>query len=104
MDSKLVSIVRELENEAERILQEGKGQAAGIQRENADSRARLVEQKQAGAKREAEQLIQDTRGKTQEQMERSRVEAKAALAALLRRAEARLEKASRLILDRLGKP
>ena len=103
MDSKLVSLVSDLESEAERILEEAKDQATGIQQKNANRRASLSEEKLANAKHEAEQLVQSSGKKTQEDMERSRGEAKAKLNALLRQAEARLEKASGLILDRLGK-
>ncbi len=103
MDSKLVSIVRDLESEAERILQEARDQAASIQREGEGNRALLAGQKQAEAKQEAEQLIQSSRGKTQEDLERNRAAAKESLTALLHRAESRLEKASSLVLDKLGK-
>jgi hypothetical protein len=103
VESKLVSMVRSLEKEAERILQEGKDQAAGIKKESESNRVRRTEQEQAIAKREAERLVQSSRRKTQEESERRRAESKAALDTLLHRAEARLDKASRLILDRLEK-
>lgn len=104
MDSKLVSMVRNLEDEAERSLAEAKDRASVILRENKSSQERLAQESEAKAKNEAEQLLQASRKKTQEDMERISAEAKASMVALLRRAEARLEKASRLILDRLGKP
>jgi vacuolar-type H+-ATPase subunit E/Vma4 len=103
MDSKLVSIVSDLESEVERVLQEAGDQAAAIQRKSESDRAQLAEQKLTEAKREAEQLLQSSRQKALEDMERRRADEKASLGSLLHRAEARLEKASRLILDRLGK-
>jgi F0F1-type ATP synthase membrane subunit b/b' len=103
MDSKLVSMVNDLESEAERVLQEARDQAAATQRKGESDRARLAEEKLAGAKREAERLVQSSRQKTLEDLDRRRADEKASLGNLLHRAEARLEKASRLILDRLGK-
>jgi vacuolar-type H+-ATPase subunit H len=103
VDSKLVLMVRDLESEAEQTLREAKEQAAGIGRDSERERARLAEKTQANTKREAAELIKSSRQKTQEDLERNRAEEKVSLDALLHRAETRLEKASRLILDRLGK-
>jgi cell division septum initiation protein DivIVA len=103
LDSKLVSIVNELESEAEQILQEARQQAAEVQREAQAARSRRAEQAREDAKREAERLVRSSRQKTEEDLERSRGEAKTALDALLHRAEVRLKEASRLILARLGK-
>jgi vacuolar-type H+-ATPase subunit H len=103
VDSKLISLVNDLESEAERHLQEARDQSVSIQRESERSRARLNEEKQKAAKLEAEQLLLSSRQNTREEMELRRAEQKASLSALLHRGEARLEKASKLILDRLGK-
>jgi F0F1-type ATP synthase membrane subunit b/b' len=103
LNSRLVSIVSELESEAERILQEAKKQAAEIRQAGESARARLNEKMKADAKREAQQLLQSTLQQTQNDIELSRAEAKESIAALLHRAEARLEKGSKLILDKLGK-
>lgn len=103
MDSKLVSMVRDLESEAERIVQEARDQAATIQIDRERSRARLAEEELSRAQHEAEQLRQSTRQKTQEEMERSRAAEQSSLNTLLHRGEERLARASKLILDRLGK-
>lgn len=104
MDSKLVSIVRNLETEAERMLQEARDQAVAIRQESECSSARLVEEKQTAVRLEAEDLLRRSRTKTQEDLEQSRAREKVALGALLHRAETRVEKAVHLILDKLGKP
>ena len=103
VDSKLVSVVRDLESEAERILREANDQAATIRRDSESSSARLAEQKHTASRREAEDLRRRSHTKTQEDLEQSRAREKAALGALLHRAETRLEKAVQLILEKLGK-
>jgi vacuolar-type H+-ATPase subunit E/Vma4 len=103
VDSKLVSVVRDLESEAERILQEARQQADAIRRESKSGNTRLLDAKQAAAEREAADLLKRSDAGTQAELEQSRARHKAALDTLLHRAEARLEKAAKLILDTLGK-
>jgi vacuolar-type H+-ATPase subunit H len=103
VDSKLVSVVRDLESEAERILEEARKQSDAIRRDCKSGNTRLIDEKQAAAKREAAELLKRSGVGTQAELEQSRARQKTVLDTLLHRAEARLEKAAKLILDTLGK-
>ena len=103
MDSKLISVVRDLESEAELVLQNARDQASEIVKHTGIEAARLAEDAKASAQREAERILREGLEQTKRDLEEKRVGQKALLDALLRRASGRLEKAVELILDRLGK-
>jgi V/A-type H+-transporting ATPase subunit G/H len=104
VDSKLISVVRDLESEAERILQEARDQASAILKEKETAVTRLAADARASAQREAEKLLRETREQTEREVRQKRAAGESVLQDLVGRANGRQEKAVQLILDRLGKP
>jgi vacuolar-type H+-ATPase subunit E/Vma4 len=101
VDSSLVSIVKDLEQEAERLLQEANAKAASEKAESMQATEVLVKKIETEALDEAKHIHTNTHAELKKELAESRGIAKSSLDQNILKANSKVKKAVHIILERL---
>jgi vacuolar-type H+-ATPase subunit E/Vma4 len=101
VDSRLAAIVKDLELEAECIIQEAKAKATAERTASTETTNSLVQKIRAEALEEADNIRRRSRADMENELNEARIRSRSNLEQQIKQANAKLEKAAEIILQRL---